>query len=64
MSISCIPRADLAGAWTPPEERLFPQQFWLGIAIAGLIWAALVAGTMISAGSSPTIELLRLSLTQ
>ena len=62
MSMSYTPRATTANEWSPDKTRAFPKGFWLGIAMAMTIWAALVFGTTLSVGSSPLKEPAQLAL--
>ena len=54
MSMSITPRATPADTWSSEKTRTFPRGFWTGIAMAMTIWAALVFGTTLSVGASPT----------
>jgi len=64
MSISCTPQEEISLAVPHNRERSFSNHFLVGLVISALIWAALVAGMVVSASVSPAAEQPQLSLSR
>lgn len=64
MSISCTPPEGIAIPRMPVGERSFPKHFWLGVAMAAMIWGMLGVGATISVSSPIGVAAPSLSISR
>ena len=64
MSISCNPPEGITIPRMSTGERSFPKHFWLGVAMATLIWGMLGVGATISVSTPIGVTAPSLSISR